>query len=64
MKSKISFFFIVSILLSSYTVFADGYTITPDGSYVGGDSYTITPDGSYVGDDSYTITPDGSYVGQ
>ena len=42
---------------------AQEYTMTPDGSFVGGDSYTMTPDGSYVGGDSFTLTPDGTYVG-
>lgn len=29
---------------------AQGYTMTPDGGYVGGDDYTMTPDGGYVGE--------------
>ena len=45
---------IFSILFLSLTfnissVLADDYTMTPDGSYVGGSDYTMTPDGSYVG---------------
>ena len=58
----------VSVLLAlmafaAPSVLAGDYTMTPDGSYVGGDSYTMAPDGSYVGGNDSTMTPDGSYVG-
>ena len=51
-----------SVLLST-TIYADGFTMIPDGSYVSGDSYHIAPDGTYQSGDSSSLTPDGSYVG-
>jgi len=47
MKSKINIFLFISILLLPHAVFADGFTMAPDGTYVGGDSFTIAPDGTY-----------------
>jgi hypothetical protein len=37
------------LFFAASPVSAGDYTLTPDGSYVGGDDYTLTPDGSYVG---------------
>jgi len=31
-------------------VIAGGYTLAPDGSYVGGNRAILTPNGTYVGD--------------
>jgi hypothetical protein len=59
---KIMRFAIITIGLS-VSCFASSYTMTPNGSYVGGSSYTMAPDGSYVSGSSYTMTPNGQYVG-
>ena len=61
---KILFTLVSLILLSSTSLFAGDYTLTPDGNYVGGDSYSLAPDGNYVGGDSYSLAPDGNYVGR
>jgi hypothetical protein len=63
MKLISSVFLIMLASLLPQVALAEDYTMTPDGSYVGGDSYNMTPDGSYVGGDSYNMTPDGSFVG-
>ena len=60
--SKIIKMTIATIILS-VSCFAASYTMTPNGSYVGGGTYTMAPDGSYVGGTGYTMTPNGTYVG-
>lgn len=38
-----------AVLVMSTMVYADGYTMAPDGSYVGGSSSQLAPDGTYIG---------------
>jgi len=52
-----------AVLVMSTMVYADGYTLAPDGSYVGGNSSSLAPDGSYVGGSSSQLAPDGTYIG-
>ena len=50
-------------MLTTMSISANDYVMTPDGKYVKGTSYMMTPDGSYVsGDHDYVMTPDGKYV--
>lgn len=62
MKKIILSTLVVAITLST-TALADGHTLSPDGSYVGGSSSSLAPDGSYVGGSSSSLAPDGTYVG-
>ncbi len=48
-KEKMRKIIISGLLVASTMVCADGYTMAPDGSYVGGDNYTMIPDGSFIG---------------
>ena len=63
MERLIRILTVLTLFSLPYITYAGGYTMTPDGGYVGGDSYQMTPDGGYVGGDSYQMTPDGGYVG-
>lgn len=49
MKLRFSIVLALSLTTLPHTVFAGGFTMAPDGSYVGGYSYQMAPDGSYVG---------------
>ena len=40
---------LIFLIANLSIVKAQDYTMTPDGSFVGGNSYTMTPDGSFVG---------------
>ena len=50
MERLIRILTVLTLFSVPYITYAGGYTITPDGGYVGGDTFTITPDGGYVGD--------------
>ena len=39
----------IATILTVQVAQAGDYSLTPDGSYVGGSSYSLTPDGTYVG---------------
>jgi len=54
---------LIVMVLALIGTSASAFTLTPDGSYVGGDSFTLTPDGSYVGGTDFEMLPDGSYIG-
>lgn len=53
----------LTVLILVGILMADGYTLAPDGSYVGGSTSTLAPDGSYVGGSKAILAPDGSYLG-
>ena len=49
MKNLKTLITLISVIFLSSPVFAAGYKLAPDGTYVGGDSYKLTPDGTYIG---------------
>ena len=42
---------LVALTIFNTAVYAGGFTLAPDGSYVAGSSASLAPDGSYVGSD-------------
>ncbi len=54
---------IAIIMAIAFSTSCFGYTMAPDGSYVGGSTYTMAPDGSYVGGTGYSLAPNGKYIG-
>ena len=41
---------VLTVLMLVGFLMADGYTLAPDGSYVGGSKPILTPGGNYIGD--------------
>lgn len=54
---------VLTVMMLVGILMADGYTLAPDGKYVGGNSATLAPDGSYVGGSKASLTPSGNYIG-
>ena len=56
----------ILLLMVAVGLFAGGYTMAPDGTYVGGSSYHMAPNGQYVSGSASggnTYTPNGTVVG-